>query len=170
MKALNPWTMSLAAVALAVAAACGPVAMAATPATPQAHAHGHDHGSTPAPKPAAGRKWASDAPLREGMTRIRTMVAPELARGSKMSAEESAALAARIEGEVGKIVANCKLPPQADAALHAILSELMAGTGAMAGKTPGADRAHGLVQVAAAVNDYGRSFQHPGFRPLPAAH
>ncbi|MEJ8836750.1 hypothetical protein [Ramlibacter sp. AN1133] len=87
-----------------------------------------------------------------------------------MNAEESAVPVGRIEGEVGTIVANCKLPPQPDAALHAILSELLAGTGAMAGRTPGADRAHGLVQVAAAVNDHGRSFEHPGFRPPRARH
>ncbi|GAB3660517.1 hypothetical protein [Ramlibacter alkalitolerans] len=168
MKHFNPWTMSIMAAALAVGAACGPVALAAPAASP--HAHEHAHGGTPAPRPESGRKWASDAPLREGMTRIRSLVAPKLDRGSTMTAEESAALAVRIEGEVGTIVANCKLPPQADAALHAILSELMTGTGAMAGRTPQADRAHGLVQVAAAVNDYGRSFEHPGFRPLPAAH
>jgi len=170
MKVLDSWKISLVAAGLALAAAGAPAATAAPSAAPDAHSHGHGHASPPAPRPQAGRKWASDAPLREGMTRIRALVAPPLAGRSKMGAEESAALAARIEGEVGKIVANCKLPPQADAALHAILSELMAGTGAMAGRTPDADRAHGLAQVAAAVNDYGRSFEHPGFRPLPALH
>lgn len=168
MKAWNPWTMSLVAAAFATGAACAPAAWAAPAATPQAHDHGH--ASTPAPRPENGRKWATDAPLREGMGRIRTLVAPRLAHGSTMGAEESAALAAKIEGEVGTIVANCKLTPKADAALHAVLSQLMAGTGSMAGRTPGADRGHGLVQVAAAVNDYGRSFEHPGFQPLPAGH
>jgi len=170
MKAIDSWKMALVATGLALAAAGWPAAMAAPAAAAQPHSHGHDHASPPAPRPQAGRKWASDAPLREGMTRIRALLAPQLTAGSRMGAEESAALAGRIEGEVGRIVADCKLPPQADAALHAILAQLMAGTGAMAGRTPDADRAHGLAQVAAAVNDYGRSFEHPGFRPLPAVH
>jgi hypothetical protein len=154
---------------VAAGAALAPYApAAAAPAAP--HAHDHGHAATPALRLDHGRKWSSDAPLREGMARIRAAVAPQLTRRSTMGAEEAAALAARIEGEVGTIVATCKLPPEADAMLHTILSGLMEGTGALAGRTPGADRAGGLHQVAAAVNDYGRIFEHPGFRPLPLGH
>ena len=168
MKKHSPWALWLAATMAAAAAAFAPVALAAPAAAP--HAHDHGHAATPALQLDHGRKWASDAPLREGIGRIRAAVAPQLARKSTMGPEEAAALAARIEGEVGAIVANCKLPPQADAMLHTVLGELMAGTGTLAGRTPGADRTRGLHQVAAAINDYGRIFEHPGFRPLPAGH
>lgn len=162
------WMVSALVAAAAALAAFAPAAMAAPAAAP--HAHDHGHAASPAPRLDHGRKWASDDALRQGMARIRAMVAPQLARKSTMGAEEAAALAARIDGEVGTIVANCKLPPQADEVLHTVLSGLMAGTGALAGRTPGTDRTGGLHQVAAAVNDYGRMFEHPGFRPLAIGH
>ncbi|WP_216369793.1 hypothetical protein [Ramlibacter montanisoli] len=72
---------------------------------------------------------------------------------------------------MGNIVTNCKLPPEADAALHVVLSDLAEGTGAMAGRTPGVQPRKGLVQVVAAVNEYGRYFEHPGWKPIrTAAH
>lgn len=165
MNALKSLTLSLLVTAGAIAAACAPAAMAA-----ESHSHG-------AAAPAKlrldhGRKWGTDAPLREGMTRIRTMTAAQVAatHAGKATPEQYAALAAGVELEVGRIVANCKLPPEADAVLHVIVSDLMAGTGALAGKSTGAKGEQGLVQVATAVNNYGRHFQHPGFRPIALGH
>ena len=169
---MSPWALSLVVAGAALAAACAPVAMAATPAAPAgAHAHDGAHGTKL--RLDHGRKWATDAPLREGMTRIRAIVAPKLdaAHAGTMVAAEYAALAAKVEVEVGNIVTNCKLPPEADAALHVVLSDLAEGTGAMAGKTPGVQPRKGLVQVVAAVNEYGRYFEHPGWKPIrTAAH
>lgn len=174
MNALKPWSLSLLVVAAAFAAACTPVAWAAPPAhaTPAHATHAHDEaGAAPKPRLDHGRKWATDAPLRDGMMRIRALVAPRVpaAHAGTIAPEDYAALAAKLDIEVAGIVANCKLPPQADAVLHGILSDLMAGSSAMAGRTPGADRAQGLVQVAA-VNDYGRSFEHRGFKTIPTGH
>lgn len=140
-------------------------------AGPPAHAH-EEAGASPQLRLDHGRKWASDAPLREGMTRMRALVAPKLAaaHAGTLAAQEYAALAGKLDVEVAAIVANCKLPPQADAVLHVVLSDLMAGSSAMAGRSPGADRAHGLVQVATAVNTYGRYFEHKGFAPIAIGH
>jgi hypothetical protein len=168
---MSPWALSLAVVAAALAAACTPVAMAATPAAPAgAHAHDGAHGTKL--RLDHGRKWATDAPLREGMTRIRALVAPQVAgtHGGTIGAAEYAALAAKVEVEVGNIVTNCKLPPEADAALHVVLGQLAEGTGTMAGRTPGAQPRKGLLQVVAAVNEYGRYFEHPGWKPIRTAH
>ena len=142
-------------------------------APPGQGAHGHDHhGAAPQLRLDHGRKWATDAPLREGMTRMRALVAPQLAaaHAGRIDAQAYADLAGKLDVEVGTIVSNCKLSPQADAVLHVILSDLTAGSSAMAGRTPGADRAHALVQVATAVNTYGRYFEHRGFTPIAIGH
>lgn len=51
--------------------------------------------------------------------------------------------------------------------LHVVIGEMMEGTSAMAGKTPGMLPQDGLLRVAAAVNDYGQTFEHPGFQAIP---
>jgi hypothetical protein len=169
MNRVQPWTLSLIVTAAAMAAACAPAAMAASATSPAAHAHD----ASPAKNRLDhGRKWASDAPLREGMTRIRALVAPELPRAhaGTMAPAEYAALAAKVEVQVGHIVANCKLPPEADAVLHGVLSELSSGTAAMAGRAAGTQPSEGLLHVAQALNDYGRTFEHPGFKPIAIGH
>lgn len=150
------------AFAVGTLAAVGPVVAAAP---------GHD-----AEHPAKltldhGRKWATDAPLRSGMDRIRALVAPQLdaAHAGKLSRAQYKALAGKIETEVAGIVTTCKLEPDADAVLHVIIGEIGAGTDAMVGKSAGQKPAQGLVQVANAVNDYVGHFDHPGFQPIPNA-
>lgn len=138
------------------------------------HAQTHDHGAAAPVKLAVnqGAKWPTDAPLRAGMTSIRALVAPQLAaaHAGKLSPAQYAALAGQVEGEVGKIVANCKLEPKADAVLHLVIGQIGEGTDAMAGKTAATRPAQGLVKVATALNDYARHFDHPGFATISAAH
>lgn len=118
-----------------------------------------------------GRKWATDAPLREGMVRIRGAVEPRLgaAHAGQLGPAEYRQLASQVETEVGGIVANCKLPPKADAMLHLVLADIGVGVEAMNG-ADAARRPEGLAKVAQAVNEYGRLFDHPGFRPIPLGH
>ena len=159
-----------ASVALGMAAA-GVATLSAAPALAQTH---HDHGTAASAKVRleAGRKWTTDGPLRDGMSRIRALVEPQLApaHAGKVNAAQYAALAGRIETEVGGIVSNCKLEPEADAALHAVIAEIGAGTDAMAGKSAHQRPAQGLVQVAKAVNDYAGQFDHAGFKPIRDVH
>lgn len=163
----KPWIFYLLVTASAVLATCGTAAMAATPP-----AEGHAHAQAPAGSPVLrldhGRKWATDAPLRAGMDRIRGLVAPQIAaaRAGQVRPADYAALASRIDTEVGTIVATCKLPPEADGVLHVVLGDLMTGTGTMAGRTAGARPQDGLVQVVAALDTYGRTFEHPGWKPI----
>jgi hypothetical protein len=166
MKTPN-WTLLTAAVAAAaMAAALGAPALAQT-AT-------HDH-SAAAPHQLAlnqGRKWATDGPLRAGMGRIRSLVEPQLAaaHAGNLTPGQYRALATQVETEVGGIVANCKLEPQADAMLHLVIADIGAGTDTMAGKVAQARPALGLVKVAQAVNQYGSHFDHPGFKPIRNVH
>ncbi|MEO7008636.1 MAG: hypothetical protein ABI156_05750 [Caldimonas sp.] len=151
---------ALAATALAAAF----TTFAAAPA--QAQTHSHDATAPTTLSLDHGRKWATDAPLRDGMNRIRTLVEPQLgtAHAGKLSPAQYAALAGQVETEVGGIVANCKLEPKADAVLHIVIGEIGAGTDAMAGKTAQQRPQQGLVQIAKALNDYAGYFDHPGFK------
>lgn len=114
-----------------------------------------------------GKKWMTDAPLRQGMDEIRKALAaqhPETA-SSRTDAAEYAKLGATIEKNVGFIVANCKLSPEADANLHVIVAELVAASDDLQGKSQ-ANPAEGVHKAVRAANLYGRYFQHPGWKPL----
>jgi hypothetical protein len=67
---------------------------------------------------------------------------------------------------VAYIVANCRLSPDADAMLHLVIAELLAGADAMEGKAKGANPGAGADKVIQALDDYGRHFDHPGWQPL----
>ena len=86
---------------------------------------------------------------------------------NRVSAAAYGKLAHRVEGEVGQIVANCKLEPKADAQLHLIVAELLDGAGQMAGKPKQAKRMNGAVKVIGALEKYSTYFDDPGFKPIP---
>ncbi len=103
----------LAAAVLTAGALAGTAAWAAAE-----HSHGHD---AHALELNAGKKWATDDPLRQGMTKIRDAVdakLPAVHRG-KMSTAQYAALGGEIDAQIAHIVQNCKLDPKADEVLHA---------------------------------------------------
>lgn len=115
-----------------------------------------------------GRKWPTDKPLRSGMTQIRSSLADHLDRihQDKLSSAEYQTMGRAIQQQVSTIISQCKLEPQADAMLHIVLTDLLAGADAMQGKgnmTPAAG-AHKAVE---ALNAYGNYFNHSGWRSLP---
>ena len=151
-----------------VQALCAVIAIAALAVAGALHAvetHEHPVGGKLALN--AGKKWATDEPLRRGMDTIRADLAPRLAgiHKGKLSADEYRALGGDIEKQVGTIVAECKLEPKADAMLHLIIADLAAGSDAMQGKGKVA-AADGARQAVHAVNAYGQYFDHPGWKPL----
>lgn len=139
-------------------------------ALPVAAAESHDHQHEAAPEKLQlnqGRKWATDAPLRQAMAAIRADLAGKLQaihKGSLAKADY-VALGKSIEGQVGIIVSQCKLEPKADAMLHIVIADLVAAADVMQGKAAGqpAAAAH---RAALALNSYGRYFAHPGWQPL----
>ena len=137
-----------------------------------AHSHGAPAADTHTAAPHAltlnqGKRWVTDVPLRRHMGDIRALVSDKLEsiHGGKLSPADYQALGAAIEGKVGAIVTDCKLPPEADAMLHLIVADLLAGADVMQGKAAG-DAAEAAHKVVAAVNNYGTYFDHPGFAPL----
>lgn len=160
---MQTWGFQRLMTALAISATF--VSFASGPA--QAQSHDHDAIAPAKLSLDHGRKWATDAPLRKGMDRIRALVEPQLAAAhTELSPAQYAALASQVEAEVGGIVANCKLEPNADEMLHIVIGEIGAGTDAMAGKAGQQRPERGLVQVARAVNAYAAHFNHPGFKPI----
>lgn len=135
----------------------------------------HSHGNAAAAhalKLNAGRKWASDEPLRQSMTKIRDAVdarLPAVHRG-KLNVAQYDALGGEIDAQIAHIVANCKLDPQADEVLHVILADMMAGNETLQGKNTKAKRSAGVVKVVASLEQYGRYFEHPGWKSPKAVH
>lgn len=133
-------------------------------AASQSHDHGHGHAADQQLQLDHGRKWHTDAALRQGMERIRSDFATNLSaiHNDKLTSDQYASLADRINDHVQYIVNNCKLEPKADAQLHIVLGEVMAGTGAM----DDGQREQGAVTLMKALNAYGEHFDHPGWQPV----
>ena len=149
--------LALAAISLALALSPAHAATAHAQDASAAAEHQHEaHAATAASTPEPGKRWATDAPLREGMGRIRTSV-DGLGHSAKghLSAGQAKDLAAGIEKDVNFLIANCKLEPEADAALHLIIAKLLQGAQAI--KADPSD-AKGMELLHAAVADYDRSF------------
>lgn len=121
----------------------------------------------PVPDPGshstAATRWATDAPLRAGMRGARDVVAAlEHGRHGHLDAGQVRRLGAQLAGHVQGIFAECKLAPQADAALHDILLPLLAGARVLA-----ADPAdvRPVAPMQRALDAYARGFDDPGFQP-----
>lgn len=114
-----------------------------------------------------GKKWTTDAPLRQRMSEVRALMAPRLGpiHDGKLPPADYRALGTAVEAKVAAIVAECKLPPDADAMLHLIVADLVAGADIMQGKVAG-DPAEGAHKVVTAANAYGRYFDHKGWKAL----
>lgn len=153
-----------------IAAAClaGIAPVQAQPSHPHEHAQ---HGAM-ALALDHGRPWATDAPLREGMERIRAAVAKALRADAQggMTRAQAQALAASVDEGIAFMVRHCHLAPKADANLHILLGRL-SGAAAAVKADPGA--ADGLPRLREALDLYPRYFAHPGWPadgapPVPA--
>lgn len=115
-----------------------------------------------------GKKWQTDEVARKSMEAMRGAVAADLKaiHGGRQTDAQYAALAAKLNGEVANMVKNCKLDPKADEQFHVVLTEMLAAAEILEGKHAGEARRKGAEQAARALNDYGRYFQHPGWKRL----
>lgn len=146
------------------ATVAAPPPAAADAASPPSADHAHHHDAAAGvglDRPPGGGKWATDAPLRQGMEAIHTGLAaalPAFEKGAFTSAE-AAALAGTVTSQVQFLLANCKLEPDADAQLHIVIGQMMSAVEAMVGdpaSAAGVPRLHESVQL------YGDYFEHPG--------
>lgn len=121
--------------------------------------HHAQHSASNATEEAPVQRFATDAVLRENMRGIRKSV-DALAHYEQghIGPQQVALLAGNIEGHVNDVIANCKLPPDADAALHAVIVPLMRNAAALK-----ADPAKpGLIAaMRGALGEYRRRFDDP---------
>lgn len=152
--------------ALLVAAGAGGLLAAPTWAQGTA-AHEHHHASGAAKPLPPGKRWPTDAPLRQGMDKIRGAIEPRIAaiNQDELQPAQYKAIADQAQAQVAYIVSNCKLKPDADAALHGILGQIGEATEAMSGKSQLAPR-DGAMKLVEALAKYGRTFEHPGWKPM----
>lgn len=142
----NRASLAALGIAITVALAAGPVL--AAPATQDGHAghaqhhaqatpptdahaqHGHDAAAPPVPP--TGQRWTTDAPLQDGMGRIRQAVTMlEHLEMGHVDSKQAPALADQIRSAINYMIANCKLAPDADATLHGLLVKFIAGADAV---------------------------------------
>ena len=144
------------------------LALAATSSAVAADAHHHHHEVAPAKLALDhGKKWATDASLRQAMTTLRAALAGKLQgiHQDTLSKDDFAALGAGIDRQIEAMVSQCKLTPEANAMLHIVIAELAAAAEVMQGKAAG-DGSGAAHRAAMALNDYGRYFNHPGWQAL----
>ena len=135
-------------------------------------AHEHDAHGAATLKLNNGQKWKTDAPLRQGMAKIKTAVQPHLQaiHGNTLKTANYQTLAQKTNTQVAFMVTNCKLAPDADAQLHLIIAELGAAADAMAGKDKAQSRQNGALQLVDALKSYGEFFDHPGWTVSATGH
>ncbi len=130
--------------------------------------HHHDEAGQSKLQLNQGKKWETDAALRAGMAKIKSLVEKRIdaIHENKLSQSEYSQLSKEIQTEVSSIFKNCKLSPKADAQLHLILAEILGGASAMQTKDSPSERQKGAIQVIRALAQYPRFFDHPDWVPL----
>lgn len=151
--------------------ALAPLAMAQSTTHDDHHAHAahvdhaehaehehHGHGSDALP----ATPWATDAPLRENMRRVRKAVGSlEHYEHGHLDAAEAAKLAGDIQDAVNAMFANCKLEAEADAALHGLLANFI--TGARAVRTEAEVPTEAIAKMREALARYPLMFDDPAW-------
>lgn len=128
--------------------------------TANAASNEHAHHAQQAAAPAASGQWATDEGLREGMTRLRNAVDKALPQDAAkpLSAKTAIQLQKDVDAAVSYMIANCKLPGEADAALHGLLIDLLKGAEALSEE---AEREQGAEQIVATLKRYPEVFAAP---------
>lgn len=152
-------SLAVAVLALGLTAGLSGAVSAAAP-------HGHGGHAAPAMELRLnnGQKWWTDEALRTGMSRIRDALDPALPliHAGRYSAAEFSALADSVQEQVDYVVANCKLPEDADLQLHVALTQVLDGINAMKEES---GQEQGAVAILLALNAYAEHFDHPGWEP-----
>jgi hypothetical protein len=112
-----------------------------------------------------GQKWQTGETLRMGMSQIRDALGATLPliHSGRYSAADLSTLGTWVQEQVDFVVANCKLPEEADLQLHIALTQVLDGINVIMG--PGGQE-KSAVAIIQALNAYGEHFDHPGWKPL----
>lgn len=129
------------------------------------HAHGHAEGAQ-ALQLDNGKRWATDAPLRQAMGILNDSMRQSLPgiHAGTLSPAQYLQLAEQVRAQAAYMVEHCTLSPAADAQLHLIIGRLLAGADSMAAD-PSVQR-EGALSVLGALGDYASHFSDAGFSPI----
>lgn len=107
-----------------------------------------------------GERWATDESLRSGMAGIHAAFEASHTEfeHDAFGPGEASALADTIEEQVNFMVANCRLPPAADAELHKLLAAALAAADTLRNSNDPHAGLHKLHQV---LDAYSAHFDHP---------
>lgn len=128
----------------------------------------HDRPDKPALTLNDGKKWETDATLRRGMARIAALVAPLAAKreGERLDPIEAARVADGVRDEVNILVSNCRLEPKADAALHVLIGDMLAGADILSQPEPSIE---GVRMISEALDFYPRYFEDADLAPAESS-
>ena len=128
----------------------------------QANEHDHHDAGASGLTLNNGGRWDTDLPLRTGMQRIRNAVDQAYAANvsGRLTPAEAKALSTLVQENVNYLIANCKLPPKADATLHVLIGELLSGAAQLAENSAASE---GLDRAGQALRHYSEYFDHPGW-------
>jgi hypothetical protein len=126
-----------------------------------------DHHHADAPTQLSGvpsTKLATDETLRAGMTNVAELMNRwEAIPRAQPKTTDYAELAQGVRKELSNVIAKCKLPPASDNAFHAILKDLNSSLDLMV--SPRLDlQKTGALGLKQALRNYGRYFDHPGWK------
>ena len=132
-------------------------------------ATGHDHGNAETAQKLqldAGKRWATDAPLRKAMGTINENMRQALPaiHANTLAETQYVQLAEDVRAQVDYMFKNCKLSAEADTQLHQIIVQLLAAADKMAGAPT--VRRDGAISVLAALKSYVRYFADDDFTPI----
>ncbi len=122
----------------------------------------HAHGDNAKLVLNDGKKWQTDAPLRQGMQQIRGLIAPlkMLSPGQSFNPDQAKSIALGVQQQVSYLINNCKLDEKADAVLHALIADLLKATELLSQQPPSAE---GIILIQAVLDLYPQYFEHPGW-------
>lgn len=131
------------------------------PAAHGVHAAEHAQDEPPVAPQFPARRWVPDAPLSEGMLRVRA-VTGALAHGGHGHLDDAQVqgIAAELQSAVEAMFAQCKLEPEPDAALHPLLARVLGAAAVLRERGFDEDALATLGQVLA---DYPRLFDDPAW-------
>ncbi|ODS51056.1 MAG: hypothetical protein ABS42_00445 [Bdellovibrio sp. SCN 50-8] len=115
-----------------------------------------------------GKKWDTDAPLRQGMEKIKNLINADLQQIHNRKAVESTykRISEGVDSQIQYLFQNCKLAPEADAQLHVVLSKIISGSKRMKDGKNLDERRAGAIEVLGALDSYNKYFDHPGWKSI----
>ncbi|MCW9013367.1 MAG: hypothetical protein OQL06_06250 [Gammaproteobacteria bacterium] len=141
------------------------ISVKAETGTTVAHQHHHDEHAVSSLQLNQGKKWSTDAPLREGMQSINkaAMEATTAFHHDALTKSDAEKLAQHINNTVNYLVANCKLEPQADAVLHVLIGDLLSAADTLSNQPLSSQ---GLPRIINTLQLYPKYFEHKDWNSI----